>query len=266
MQRLEIKVEHPSGTTSHHYIAPANWDEMTKYHLLAWAKVIGTNMTIVRAKRFLFILMFRIPKLNAATIPLSQLNQQVHRVNFLFKRNRLQKWLIPSIYHFCLKYYGPKNQLANLTVEEYKLTELCYEQYQNTKNIEYINTLVAILYRPRRYFNIDNDIRCSLTNYGYIKRAKRFKNLSLKLRYAIYLNYEGCHNFIIDNNPDVFNMSGSKVSVQKQLTPWSKIIESAAGGKFGTMKETKSSNLHEFLSELGSRIREQREYERVHGK
>lgn len=262
MHHLVVDINYPGkGHMVYKYQAPAGWDEMTAADLLIWASVMGTKRPLLKAKRLLFVLLFRIPVHRLKHIPTSQITQHTRQFDFLFRRNRLKKWLIPCFWLFLKRYHGPKDLISNLTIDEFKLTELCYEQFQITREIEYLNTLAAILYRPRRKGVIDNDIREQLTNYGYVKRAKRFKWLSLRLRYAIFLNYEGCRNFVIDSNKDVFS-SGSSGSGKQRLTQWSKIIEAAAGGKFGTMSETKQSNIHEFLSELGSRIREQKERER----
>lgn len=266
MDVIEVIVESEAGKVLYHqkHTGPSAWNELGKKDLLNWASVMSTGYELADARAMLAYLLFNIPV--GLYKYLKQRNSRTigQKTSWLFKRNKLDTWLIPFIWKGIFKYYGPKSKLSNLTLKEYSLTEHCYEQFANTKNIEYLDTLAAILYRPQRFWSIDTDIRRALTTYGYIKRAKRFKKLPIGLKYAIYLNYEGCRNFIIDHNPDVFSSKSQSGQQSKvNITQWSKILESAAGGKFGTIAETKESNLHEFLSELGAQIRQAREMERA---
>lgn len=262
MHKAQIIIENAAGIETYNQLhtAPASWKEMTREHLLQWASVMGSKLRVDAAKVQLASRMFGIPKKQFAFIKESDTWPLSEAVGFLLKKNMLSNWLIPAIWHRLFKYYGPKNKLANLTIHEYKLCEHCYESYGATANIEYLDTLVAILYRPQRFFHIDDDIRVKLTNYGYVKRAKRFKKLHLGLKYAIYLNYEGCRNCLHQAYPDVFIKGGKVVKNKKpQITPWPKIIESAANDIFGPLSTTETTNLHTFLSRLGTRIKDQRE-------
>ncbi len=264
MHTVDLNIKNLQGRVVYDktHTGPACWKELTREQLLYWAAAMGTNLKLDNARMYLAFLLFGIPHKVTRYLHKADCMQIGDKIRWMFKKNLLHNWLIPVVYHRAFKYHGPKSSLANLTVKEYQLTELCYDQYGITKETGYLDTLAAILYRPRRFFRIDDDIRVALTNRGYVKRAKRFKTLSPAFKHAIYLNYEGCRNHIIDRNPDVFSVKKTGAKAIKTITPWNKIVESAAGGKFGTMRETKESNLHEFLSELGARIRENRELEK----
>jgi hypothetical protein len=246
-----------------HQTAPASWSEMTRKHLLLWASALGSTLPANDAKLILTAMFYGIPKEYFICIKRSAFKRHIRSLAYLFKRNLLSQWLIPSIWCGLFKYHGPKSQLANLTIHEFDRCEYCYERFDQTKNIAYLETLAAILYRPCRFFNIDDDIRVRLTTHGYIKRAKRFKKLPAGLKYAIYLNYEGCRNALHDRYKDVFTTSTAKGKIkQVEITPWPKIMESGSNDIFGPHSSTKQTNLHDFLSRLGTRIVDAKEMEK----
>jgi hypothetical protein len=254
---------------SHHgyYEAPASWTEMTRKHLLLWAATMSSRLPVSRALQVLAAALYAIDKKAQPYILPSEYTRLGKSVAFLLGKNGLRTWLVPVIRHRLRKYYGPKSELGNITVEEFTLCELCLERYQQTGEVKYLETLAAILYRPRRWRHVNDDIRKPLTVHGYVKRSKRFAALPHVLKVAIYLNYEGCRNFLHDRHKDVFQKGNDKAGNAKPgITSWSTIVQSAAGDIFGPLESTRQSNLHDFLSRLGVRMKEAREFEAKYGK
>jgi hypothetical protein len=211
-------------------------------------------------------MLYGIPEKLFICIPDNAADDLVKSVKFLFCKNLLTNWLIPSVWQGVFKYHGPKNGLANVTIHEFGLCEHCYEKFQLTKNHEYLDTLMAILYRPRRFWGIDDDIRVKLTTYGYVRRAKRFKKLPERIKVAVLLNYEGCRNALHMKFKDVFTpgkkaKKGAEKLQKPQIVTWSKIIEAGANDIFGPLADTRISNLHDFLSRLNTRNKLQAEME-----
>lgn len=170
------------------YTGPASFREMEKKHLLMWAATMCSNLTTQKAKNILVGMLYGIPEI--PEIPEHLKLMMSWKIKFLFKKNELSTWLIPAFYFRFRKYYGPKSKLSNINAEEFSLCELCYEKFQETKDIAFIDALAAILYRPRRFFDIDDDIRMPLRAYSREIRTKKFKKISEKMRWSIYLNYE----------------------------------------------------------------------------
>jgi len=237
------------------YTGPANWREMNKQHLILWASAMCSS---VRSLDAMIILAGMLYKINLEVLcKVIKRKDQVRlarSISFLLKKNQLTAWLIPCFWFKFKKYHGPKDKLSNLTAEEFGLCELCYEHFELTRDKGYLDALVAILYRPRRWKNIDDDIRVPLTSYAREKRTERFKQLPDRIRWSVYLNYEGCRNFIIASHREVFKKSSP--GAPSKPTSWAKVVQSAAGGIFGTLKETEKSNIHKFLSELNDRLKE----------
>lgn len=260
MATIEIeKVKNGQVIRNKVYSGPSKWEDINRYHLISWASTMCSDAKVLVAKKVLAARLYKISRHTLSKV-LSKKDQYrlSLSIGFLFGINQLHHWVIPFFYFRFRKYYGPKNKLSNLTAEEFTLCEFCYEQFDLTKDVKYLNHLTAILYRSRRWFNIDNDLRAGLKTLSFEKRALRFAKLPDRLRYAIYLNYEGCRNFIIKNNPEIFK-KGKGAGKGPKITPWSRIVQSGAGGIFGTLQETEKSNIHKFLSELNARLKENRE-------
>lgn len=263
MHKLDLEILTKDGAVIYNcrHEAPSQWKEMSKKHLMLWASVMCSTLDLKLAKSILSFLFYGIPSRLTRHIPKSRCIVLLQSIGFLFNRNGLDKWLIPKFWHGLQLYYGPKDKLSNITVEEFKYCEYCYEKFDETKDLAYLNTLCAILYRPRRWFGIKDDIRSEFTINGYEKRTRRFEKLKPVLTWAIYLNYEGCRNFIIRKNKDVFESSPSTGGRSIKITPWAKIIENAANGAFGHYEQTEKANAHKFLSKLGQQIKDFKESE-----
>lgn len=267
MNKLQVTINSKAGAVQYDQLhtGPSGWADMTRSHLMAWAGAFTSSQTVKNARLILAALLYGIPQQLFVCVKGPDQDVIAGAVNFLFQKNELNNWLIPSIWHRFFKYHGPKHRLANITVNEFEKCEYCYEQFGLTKNPEYLDTLAAILYRPCRFWGVDDDIRVKLTAHGYIKRAKRFKKLSPVLKTAIYLNYEGCRNYLHKRFKDVFEKpANGKAAAGGAITPWPKIIESGSNDIFGAHQTTKTTLLHDFLSRLGTRIKEMKELEANH--
>lgn len=245
-----------------HYYGPRSWNEMERKHLIIWAASMASGLEEFEAQKICAAQLYGIPRnVYVNVIPAKDKVRLALSVSFLFKRNQLDKWLIPSFWHRLTKYHGPKSKLMNITVKEFGLLEHCYNRFQETGNDAFLDHMAAILYRPRKYFGIDDDIRRPLRDHSLQKRADRFAKLPMVIKWAIFLNYEGCRNFIHRQFREVYSTAGATKSATapKQNNQWQLVINAAAGGKFGTLYETENSNLHKFLLDLRERAKEIRE-------
>ena len=244
------------------FVGPRSWQEMEKRHLIIWAAAMSSDLEEFEAQKLCAAQLYGIPRnVYVDVIPARDKVRLALSISFLFKRNQLDNWLIPSLRHRLRKYHGPKSKLMNITVKEFGLLEHCYNRFQETKNDGFLDHMAAILYRPRRYFGIDDDIRRPLRDHSMEKRAERFASLPTVTKWAIFLNYEGCRNFIHRQFREVYSKAGATTSktAPKQNNQWQLVINAAAGGKFGTLDQTENSNLHKFLLDLRERAKEIRE-------
>ena len=243
MNRIEIK--RPSGKTEV-YTAPASWDELSPKQLRYWSAICLQSIPLNEAKKQLVKLCYRIPQRTFNHLKTGQVPQIADTLNFLFENNQLTKWLIKSVRWGFVRYYGPGDFLANLTIAEYRRTELYYQAYVRSTDKQWLALLMATLYRRKRGNKVTDDIREDLTEHGVEKRSRRFSKLSPHLLQACLLNYEGCRNHMINQYARAFKPTGPSEQ-SNEIFDLEEVIEAFAGDKFGSFSETEKTNLHRFF-------------------
>lgn len=260
MNTLELSV----GLVKHRLTAPASWNEMDEERLIAWAGICLKKMSLNNCGRMALLTMYSIPVKEFFLIPDSQLLQLLPTIKFLFGENLLTRWVIPSIKHENVSYYGPEQLLQNVSIGEWAKLELYYQVHVKQGRREGLELLVATLYRERRTGTVDKDVRKDLLDIDTRERAEKLKDINPNLQHAILLNYEGCRAFI--QRTYLSKLQGDGEKSQKPATDifdYRSIILSVAGGKFGTMEETERANLHDFMRHL---VNNEEEIQRIRRK
>ena len=250
MNRIEIK--RSCGKTEM-YTAPASWDELSPKQLRWWSAICLQSTPLNDAKKQLVKLFYHIPHRTFKHLKTVQVLQIADTLNFLLESNRLTKWLIKSVRCGFVRYYGPGDFLANLTIAEYRCTELYYQAYVRSRDKQWLVQLMATLYRLKRKDKITDDVREDLTEHGITKRTHRFSKLSPHLLQACLLNYEGCRNHLISEYARAFKPADQSEQSNK-IFDLEEVIEAFAGDKFGSFSETEKTNLHRFFRYLVSSI------------
>lgn len=227
--------------------APSHWNELTSTHLLTWSRICLQAVPLQTAQYLAVAGMYRIPMEILKKLKEAHLIQISQTLAFLFKKNCLSKWVIKSFSYRAKRYYGPEDHLANLSIFEYRCTELCYQSYLKNQDKKSLVLLVATLYRPKRKGVIQDDVREDLSDYQVSRRAKRFKKLHPEIVHAILLNYEGCRNLLMHQYGAAFS---TKAPEDIAVFDLQELIESIAGGAFGSFAETEKTNLHRFFRYL----------------
>lgn len=259
----------------HSFTGPAKWSELTEQQLLAWAGLCLKKLPFDHMVKAAFILLYRIPPKLFFRVPGSQIIQIAGRLEFLWKENKLTSWLIKEIQFRGTKYYGPANSLSNITIAEYRITEIYYQAYLRTKDKHYLYLLLATLYRPKRKGIINSDIREDIREYEINRRADKFKGVQIgsirvfgiKTKYlqAVLLNYEGCRNYITSTFPTVFTRRSNneiRPTNSERLFDFEEVIDTVAGGAFGDAEKTGNTNLFRFLKYLSKQIEQAEELKR----
>lgn len=179
------------------------------------------------------------------------LNLSVYRISetidFLFKENTLTKNLIPEFRNM----FGPSDLFGNVSLIEFSKADIRCKSYENTHEEKYLNELIAVLYRPAKYFW---GIRKHFTNdddsrqpYGdkYIKNESSIAKWPLTVRNAIYLWYKGCMGGLMERYPHVFKESDD--SGETKGFGMAGLITALAGEKFGNPEKTAETMLHHIL-------------------
>jgi len=262
MNRIRID----DGRRARLFTAPSGWNELTKRHLFAWCGILRQEMDLETAMDAAVMLLYGIPVgLLARLTPVQRL-QLSESLAFLRGENRLTSNVIERITLLGRVYYGPAGRLGNLTIGEYRRTELYYQLWLETRDSELLRLLAATLFRPRGKGKAD-DIRQAVSEARIQRRAGRFKLLHPNWLQAVLLFYEGCRASIIRLYPRVFvkskTVEGEKIQPEKQrwkLVDLEGHILAYSGDKLGTFTETMEVNMHVFFKHMQQRLEE---YERL---
>ncbi|NKI28270.1 hypothetical protein HCG49_17080 [Arenibacter sp. 6A1] len=152
------------------------------------------------------------------------------------------------------KMFPPADRMTNATIDEFAHADDLAIGFYNTKDLEYLQYLAAVLYRE---LGSDNK-RLPFFKEDLEERAKWFKKLSPKTLLAIYLCYQGSRDNLVNMNPIVFPKTKNKTKREVSSSGLGKLILSFSGGKFGTYNETKNTNVYTFFSEFEEQFKNQK--------
>jgi hypothetical protein len=231
---------------THHLSAPSSWNEVTPFQLKAWILAIHADLPESERLRLAVPIFYSIEPALYKKLPEHYRIQLAPAIRFIFEENDLNKWVIESIRPSMFQeYYGPADALSNMTAYEFfKYCEQLYWSYKSKPHPDTLNALVAVLYRQKRKGPVNDDHRCELTDAGVSERAKQISKLPLHVRLSIYFNYEGCRNFITKAHSKAFSGKGGQYKKRGDVTL------ALAGGPLGDLKQTRQSNLYDFLLHL----------------
>lgn len=183
-------------------------------------------------------------------VPISEIKKHY---NFLFKDIELKKFL-PYLKINHTKYYAPGKRLHNITIEEFAICEDLFFGYYTTNNLDYIKMLAAVLYRPKI-----KGVKAPFNNNNLQENAKKFNDIPVKKLLTIAFSYKGSTLFIQGLYKNVFRKTPPTTKTTKTAKPqkpaFKKTILEIAGGKFGNLKETNQTNVHDFLTELNNLLK-----------
>lgn len=186
------------------YSAPSNWMGLNMSQLLFICKCINEVSESSKTEIKIALGLYKMPRSVFDIIGDENRYAIIQTIKFISEERSFDRNLLPSFWFRFRKYYGPNEEYDNIQGLEFAYAEALYVKYKKEKNDEYLNELAALLYRPRRYFNIQNDIRADFYIYSANKRAKLFASLPFEYKFAIFLNYEAFRNWLINRYDVIF--------------------------------------------------------------
>lgn len=237
------------------YPAPSAWNELNRSQLLKVMDVFYAQVS--EAKGFLVILkvLTNMPwwKLFSARTPYIEAASK-EASSFLMEKNDLTKNLIP---YFRGK-FGPADQMRNLKGGEFCFTEIFYSRWKNEQDDQFLDKLVAVLYRPARilynhWINPDGDRRQEFNPNLIDRHTRAVSSWPKNVKLAIAHYYEGCRNEKILQNPKVFEGGSGEESVHGM---WSVMRNVAKAGHFGNLDNVLNQYVDTILMELNEVVTE----------
>ncbi len=152
--------------------------------------------------------------------------------------------------------HPPADRISNLIIDEFAHADDLAIGFHNTKDLEYLHYLAAVLYRELG----PDKKRVPFCKEELDQRAKWFKKLSPKTLLAIYLCYQGNRDNLVNMHPIVFPKPKNPENVKRKVrsSGLGKLILSFSGGKFGTYNETKNTNAYTFFNEFEEQLKNQK--------
>lgn len=223
------------------YTAPASFNELTAKQLLQWCACIANGLTGLAASKRIGYYFSGVPAWTYFSLPAATRYQIGDLFDFLFGKNTLTVMKINSFRVGLGKYYGPGDRMKNVIAEEFIMADAHFVQYEKTKDIKYLDMLLANIYRERKKDKAyTGDDRCAYNSFEVLAREKKIRRLSLKMKHALLLQYQGVRNLLPAKFPNVFN---AKNRVSGKNFGWPGIITDLAGPKLGTDKDVLKMNV-----------------------
>jgi hypothetical protein len=236
------------------YFAPFTWNEMTRRQLISFCRVITHEANRKIQSLRIAQLMTGIKWKLFLKIPVAERKENIekHFEFFISEKPNLTENKIPKLRFGFHTYHGPQDVLKKIRAQEFFYVETFFIKYNRTKDENYLNALIAILYRPlkskadRSEINYDGDAREKFNPHWVDGRIKKISRLKMEVKIAIYLYYLSCRSEFETRHPQMFTKEKSD---EVSKLGWKALINEIAGNKFGTIEETYNAPMEEIFIE-----------------
>ncbi|HSD07897.1 hypothetical protein [Flavobacterium sp.] len=227
---------------------PNSWDDMSERQLGKIAVLFNSGKTDVKFYIELFFMLNNIKwwqfskkaklRIGLRNCPLSDLHKAYE---YIFNENN--RTVFPTFIKTNKgKYYPPQNRIANLTADEFAVVDDLHIKWRETKNIEYLQYMLAVLYTPKQRPLFDkNELH---------DKALLFKNVPPKTLLTVELAYFGCKNNLVKRFPKAFPKAKKGDAKPKKKYGFAKVILGMAKGDLSKLELIKKVNIYTFLEQF----------------
>ena len=267
---IAIEIRSRKGRTLLKRKLPTDWREMTASQMMRVVEVAfdGRLIEPQRRARMLRKLLIRgwwdvRAQWALYLAPADHLAVVASRLQYLSASFRTPTWHIEVINgRNGQKLVAPQGLMLNVTLEEFALAERMAERYQKTGDIEDLERLITVLYRPtlKDLRRADPRQPLSLSRIGDYDRIVTAAPKRMKL--AIWVNYQGNRNALMDYFPRLFpridpQERAPDTSEQKSGKLWDRLHLQLAGTTLGTSDRVKQQPIWDVLAYMDEKLQEQ---------
>jgi hypothetical protein len=139
-------------------------------------------------------------------------------------------------------------RLYDTKFRQFLSAENWYEAFSQTKNVKYLNRLVATCYHfPGQKFN-ENKV---------ISRAWKYKLVSFETKYTVYLWYSGFRGYVGQECPDIFGKgNGESVRIKDYIMG---LIRGLTDGDVTKNESVQDTGIWDALYELNAKAKQAKE-------
>lgn len=234
---------------------PSSWNELTREQLLCIADLFAAKMPVADFRAAVVRkLLDGIKKKTLRQISGDDLYGLGTSLNFLLENVELTKNPIPRIG----RYFGPADNLKDITFDEFVKLGVLVANYRRSSEIEWIDEICAVLYRPRRMFwklrkrwMDTTDCRVRLRDKDISARKRRIARASSGERFAVYLLVTGVMTDLVGMFPHIFTERKNN----RPGSGWPGLIISLADGRTDndSLDRVMKSNMYNVLMGLEQR-------------
>ena len=168
--------------------------------------------------------------------------------NFIFTKNTRTNF-INKIKTNSTVFYSPAKRLRNVSIGEYSFADSLFYHWRQTNKIEYLNALIATLYREKDNTSSSIDERKEFNKLFVDDDSKKLKSISYKQKLSIAYTFEGCRNYFIDTYKNVFpKKEVNQPTLNSKYTPFGEIILDKIKGDPSKLKNTQKLLTSDFLA------------------
>jgi hypothetical protein len=268
---------------------PGEWDELSRGNLEAITGLAGMTLTEMQFKFHALcaftgiqvmksiparnpdnpsekLFRIKLPDSSPAMISSGQMMAIVGSLDFLLRKtedskgnqsiqldSRLTKNLVPFLDVRGERFWGPSDHLFNISFSEFIHTETNLKRFLKSKQIEFLDKLIATLYRKEdpaydpSSVNFRGDHREPFNDHLINDRAEKISGLNHNLKMAVYLFYSGCQSWIQLQFPHVFSHKSGK---EDNSLGFLGLVDSLTGGDVTKTESVRSSYLMDIMVHL----------------
>jgi hypothetical protein len=244
------------GKQAKNITAPASWNELSRKQLHKVASLLFLLKEDYHKFRIrLTQALTGLKNTHIVTFSPDQLVQLNSLFSFITEENKLTKQLIPSFRVGLLgkRLFGPGDGLAYMSANEFMEADGYYLEYQQTKEMQHLDKLIACLYRPAdkakdtKSESYNGDIRVDFNAHTVYRRAKQIAKLKPATKLAILLWYQGCRS----DWEQFFDKVFSEENTESVLHyGWPETIFKLSGSTFGDLKATGAQPMFNILFKM----------------
>ena len=228
-------------------------EEITPVQFMQISKVLHSDMNMLAAGLAVLKIMSGVSWFKFKCIPADAKLICMDHVQWILKEWSPTHQLLP-VYK---KFYGPADELDNLTLSEFYFCEKYYNDYvcgEGGDRPLALNNLVAVLYRAAKpgydiKKNLEGDIRIPFNGNAVAWYSIMIGRWPLHTRQAVLLYYDGCRKNLAKLYPEIFPQQSVADNDDNDSDMFG-IIRGLAGGKYGDFEKTEQLPLHTALREL----------------
>ena len=252
---------------------PSDWDELDSTFFLSVMRARLKVEDHFQQAMALITVLFRVPEWYIKQLTHAQAIQLASCMNFVFDPEvKIEKWMIRKIFpnaRFTL--YGPGDTLENITFGELMYADMHFRRYQDTKNEDNLNKLIAVLYCRRssdEEFKAHGDLRTAFNKVHLDADAEYCASAKEEVKQGILVNYIGCRSIMTGLFKNVFPLINNDADPEQTDAPqkqasWLDVAIQLARKEhaLGTIAEVEKHNAYLVLKVLDKVIQENEELE-----